>query len=189
MPSFEPSANLNAAFSLATNLLGVQLDPYQAFNFFIEIEGILAGGFSECTGLQVETEVKEYREGGLNEYMHKFPGASNNPPLKLIHGLTPIDGLWAWHQDIVTQSKIERRNGTVYLLNKRRIPVMWWNFSDAFPYKWTGPELRANSSDVAFESVELVHHGLSRPRLASFLASVGAELSGSIDISGSGGLI
>ncbi len=48
-----PALGLSAAFSLATNLSGIRADPYQAFNFLIEIEGILAGGFSECSGLQV----------------------------------------------------------------------------------------------------------------------------------------
>lgn len=165
-----PSPGLNAAFSLTTNLVGVRADPYQVFSFFVEIEGILAGGFSECTGLQVETEFYEYREGGQNEYVHHFAGATKYPPLILKHGLTPIDGLWMWHQDIVTQGKIERRNGTIYLLNRQRLPVIWWDFKEAFPYKWTGPELRADSGDVAVESVELVHRGLSRPRAATAIA-------------------
>ncbi len=165
-----PSPGLNAAFSLATNLAGVRADPYQVFSFFVEIEGILAGGFSECTGLQVETEFYEYREGGQNEYVHHFAGATKYPPLILKHGLTPIDGLWVWHQDIVSEGKIERRNGTIYLLNRQRLPVIWWDFKEAFPYKWTGPELRADSGDVAVESVELVHRGLSRPRAATAIA-------------------
>ena len=161
------SLGVNAAFSLTTNLLGIRADPYQVFNFFIEIQAIVVGGFSECTGLQVETEIQEYREGGLNEYLHHFAGATKHPPLVLKHGLTPIDGLWGWHQDIVRLGQVRRRNGTIYLLNRQRIPLIWWDFKEAFPYKWTGPELRANSGDVAFESVELVHRGLSRPRITN----------------------
>lgn len=170
------SLGRNAAFSLTTNLLGIRADPYQVFNFFIEIQGILVGGFSECSGLQVETELQEYREGGLNEYVHHFAGATKYPPLVLKHGLTPIDGLWSWHQDIVSEGKVKRRNGTIYLLNRKRIPLIWWNFKDAFPYKWTGPELRADSGDVAFESVELVHRGLSRPRLAALATGIAGGL-------------
>ena len=178
-----PALGLSAAFSLATNLSGVRADPYQAFNFLIEIEGILAGGFSECSGLQVETETFEYREGGLNDYMHRFAGPTKYPPLVLKHGLTQIDGLWAWHQD-VAQGKIERKNGTIYLLNKQQIPVIWWDFKEAFPFRWNGPQLQANSGQVAIESVELAHRGLSRPKLASLLAGIGAEISGSLTISG-----
>jgi phage tail-like protein len=179
-----PSLGLNAAFGLVTNLLGVRADPYQTFNFLIEIEGILAGGFSECSGLQVETEFFDYREGGLNDYVHRFAGPTKYPPLILKHGLTQIDGLWVWHQEVV-QGQIVRHSGTIYLLDKKRIPVMWWDFKEAFPVKWTGPDLRADSGNVAIESVELAHRGLSRPQLATALAGLGAELSASFEISGS----
>ena len=177
-----PSLGLNAAFGLVTNLLGIRADPYQVFNFLVEIEGILAGGFSECTGLQVETEFFDYREGGQNGFVHRFAGPTKYPPLILKHGLTQIDGLWSWHQDVVNE-KIERRNGTIYLLDKQRIPVMWWDFKEAIPYKWTGPDLRAESGAVAFESVELAHRGLSRPSLSNLLAGIGADIAGSLDVS------
>jgi phage tail-like protein len=173
-----PSLGLNAAFSLVTNLLGVRADPYHGFNFLVEVEGILAGGFSECTGLSVETEFFDYREGGVNEYVHRFAGPTKYPPLILKHGMTPIDGLWGWHQEVV-EGTVTRRNGTIYLLNKQHIPVMWWDFKEAFPVKWTGPDLRADSSSVALESVELAHRGLSRPRLAA-LAGLGLEIGASI---------
>jgi len=177
-----PSLGLNAAFGLVTNLLGVRADPYQVFNFLVETEGILAGGFSECSGLQVETEFFDYREGGQNEFVHRFAGPTKYPPLVLKHGLTQISGLWDWHQDVI-QGKIERKNGTIYLLDKQHIPVMWWDFKEAFPYKWTGPELRADSSNVAIESVELTHHGLSRPTLGNILAGIGGAISGALDVS------
>lgn len=185
-----PSLGLNAAFSLATNLLGIRADPYQAFNFLVEVEGILVGGCSDCTGLQVETELSRYSEGGLNDYEHTFIGRTKYPPLILKHGLTLIDDLWRWHQEItqgINLGKVERRNGTIYLLDKDKIPVMWWNFKEALPYKWIGPELRAGSGSIAFESVELVHRGLSRPTLGSLVAGIGAELGASLDISISGG--
>ena len=57
---------LNAAFTAGTNLLGIRNDPYFAFNFLVEIEGLVSWGFTEVTGLQVETEVEDYREGGRN---------------------------------------------------------------------------------------------------------------------------
>ena len=159
-----PTAGRNLAFVLGKNMAGVRLDPHPAFNFFIEIEGILTAGFTECSGLQVETKVESYQEGGLNEYVHTFRGRTACPPLVMKHGLTILDGLWTWHQELI-QGKVKRKNGTIYLLNSRHIPVTWWNFKGALPVRWTGPELRANSSEVAFESIELVHQGLSRPSL------------------------
>lgn len=177
-----PSLGLNAAFSLVTNLLGIRADPYQGFNFLVEIEGILAGGFSECTGLQVEVEFTEYQEGGQNDFAWRFAGRTRYPSLNLKHGLTLIDGLWAWHQD-VARGIIERHNGTVYLLDKQRLPVMWWDFKQALPVRWVGPDLRADSSSVAFESIELTHQGLSRPRLVAGVAgAIGASISGNFGI-------
>jgi phage tail-like protein len=177
-----PSLGLNAAFGLVTNLLGIRADPYQVFNFLVEIEGILAGGFSECSGLQVETETIDYREGGLNDYVHRFAGPTKYPPLILKHGLTQIDGLWSWHQEVVT-GKITRRNGTIYLLDKQRLPVMWWDFKEAFPVKWSGPDLNASSGNVAIESVELAHRGLSRPTIGGLLGGLGLDVSAALDVS------
>ncbi|HEX8920089.1 MAG TPA: phage tail protein [Pyrinomonadaceae bacterium] len=138
------------------------LDPFQGFNFFVEIEGLLVASFSECSGLQVETEVQEYAEGGLNDYTHHFRGRTKYPPLVLKKGLTLNNQLWRWHQGVI-EGKVERKNGTIYLLDTTYVPVIWWNFKKAFPVKWTGPDLRANSSDAAIESVELIHQGLSSP--------------------------
>ncbi len=137
-------------------------NPYQVFNFYVEIEGILAGGFTDCSGLQVETEIQEYAEGGLNDYVHRFKGRTRYPPLILKRGMTTLDGLWLWHQEVV-RNRVQRKNGTIFLLDAARNPVARWDFIGAFPVRWVGPELRAGSNDVAFESIELVHQGLSRP--------------------------
>jgi phage tail-like protein len=169
-----PAVGWNSAFTIFSNATGIRSDPYLAFNFFVEIQGILSGGFSEVSGIQAETEVQEYAEGGLNQHVHHFAGRTRYPPLVLRHGLTSMDGLWAWHQKVV-QGNVTRLNGTIYLLNEKRIPLIWWNFKNAFPAKWVGPDLRAGSSDIAFESVELVHEGLSRPILAVMAAGLGAN--------------
>jgi len=178
-----PTLGLNTAFSVLSNALGVRLDPFPAYNFLVEVEGILAGAFTECSGLSVETEFFEYREGGRNEFMRRFAGPTKYQPLVLKHGITLIDGLWGWHQDVVS-GDFSRHNGTIYLLERNSLPVMWWDFTDAFPIKWTGPQLVAQSSAVAFESVELMHNGLSKPGLVSAVAGLVGSLSGSVDIGG-----
>jgi phage tail-like protein len=170
-----PSIGANIGLSIAAGMTGLRVDPYQGCNFVVEIGQLLVGGFTEIGGLQVQTDVYEYREGGVNGYVHRFAGATQHPLLILKHGLSPIDGMWAWHQDVVA-GVIQRRNGTIYLLDKQQMPLMWWDFSDALPVKWTGPDLRAESASVAFESLELAHHGLSRPRLATASTGIAGEL-------------
>ncbi len=153
----------SAGLAAAGGALDVRLDPYAGFAFLVEIEGLLVGGFTEVTGLQVETEVEEYAEGGMNEFVHRLPGRTRHPSnLVLKRGLTDVDALWAWHQD-VARGHVTRRNGTIYLLDRQRVPSLWWDFREAFPVRWSGPELRSESSTVAAETVELVHRGLSRP--------------------------
>lgn len=156
---------------IAAGTVGKRVDPFLACNFFVDIEGIIVGSFSEVSGLEAEIETYPYREGGRNEHMHCFAGATKYPPLVLKHGLSPFDGLWSWQQDVVNGA-IQRRNGTLYLLDRLRIPVVWWDFKEALPIKWTGPTFNAAAATVAFESITLAHNGLSRPRVVN--AALGA---------------
>jgi phage tail-like protein len=138
------------------------MTPYQAFNFAVEIEGLLVGGFSQVSGLDSEIEMEEYREGGVNGFVHKLPVRTTHANLLLSHGLTSGSTLWNWYHS-VTQGAIQRRNGTIMLLDSRQAPVMWWNFRNALPVRWTGPAFSATSDEVAVETLELAHEGLTRP--------------------------
>lgn len=160
--------------------LGVRpLPTYQTFNFAVEIEGLLVGGFSEVSGLESEVEVEEYREGGVNGYVHKLPGRTTHTNLTLQHGLTSLSTLWNWYND-TSQGSIQRKNGTIMLLDPRQIPVMWWNFRNALPVRWTGPSFSAVSDEVGIEALELAHEGLTKPLLgqAAALASGIAQIAG-----------
>ncbi len=140
--------------------VGVRKDPYLAFNFLVEIGGLTVGGFSEVSGLQAEIETLDYREGGVNEYMHKLPGPARYPSnLVLKHGLTDSKTLWDWHQNAI-RGQIKRVDGSIILQSSTFQEVWRWNFFKAYPIRWSGPDLRASSSEVALETLELVHHGM-----------------------------
>jgi phage tail-like protein len=138
-------------------------DPYLANRFKVEIEGVVEAAFSECSGLVVETEVEERREGGQNLYAHRLPRGSRFVNLVLKRGLTDSDKLWAWHQEVVG-GKLKRRTLSVVLFDGAGDERWRWNLQEAYPTKWVGPELKADAGLVAIESLELVHHGLSRGR-------------------------
>ena len=177
-----PTLGLNALFAAGSNLLGIRFDPYLAYNFLVEIEGLVIGGFSEVSGLEVETEVEEYREGGQNAFVHKFAGATRYPNnLTLKRGLIDLDTLWGWHQDI-TQGRITRRNCSLYLLDHQRLPIMWWDFVGAYPVKWSGPQFNAASDAVAFESVEFAHQGFTKPEGNRLLAAARAAIGGAASL-------
>lgn len=142
--------------------IGDRRDPYLAYNFLVELEGLVVGGFSEVSGLQSEIEFQSYREGGVNEYVHKLWGPTRHSTnLVLKHGLTDPDILWAWYQDI-TLGVIVRRNLSVILLDNSREEKIRWNFIGAYPVRWVGPELRAGAAAVAVGTLELVHRGFIR---------------------------
>ena len=142
-----PIRGSNIGLSIASRATDLRFDPYQSAHFIVEIEGLLVGGFSQCSGLQVQIEGHEYREGGVNDFVFRFAGRTTHPPLLLKQGMSPLDGLWNWPQDTVA-GVIKRRNGTIYLLDQQRLPVMWWDFLEGLPMKWTGPELSADRGAV-----------------------------------------
>ncbi len=135
--------------------------PYMSFEFRIEIEGIVYAQASEVTGLSLETETEPYEEGGVNDFIYQLPKRTKYQHIILKRGITDKDEMWNWYQDVVN-GKFKRKNGAIILLDVTGDDKWRWNFIDAYPVKWTGPELRADSNTVAFESIELAHHGIKK---------------------------
>ena len=103
----------------------------------------------------------EYKEGGVNDYVHKFPTRASHGNLTLKRGLTLLDDdLWTWHQDFV-QGAGKRKNGLVFLMDESRSRAKVWMFQRGIPMKWVGPSLNATQSTVAIESLEIAHEGLT----------------------------
>jgi phage tail-like protein len=136
-----------------------RVDPYQGFRFLVELEGIVIGGFSEVSGLQAETKVTSIKEGGVNDHVHKIPEGTEYPNLVLKRGLTDSRLLWYWHQGVVN-GKVMRRNIFVVLLDGDGNEAWRWIFLNAYPVKWVGPDLKADSNAVAVESLEIAHDGM-----------------------------
>jgi T4-like virus tail tube protein gp19 len=68
--------------------------------------------------------------------------------------------LWAWHQGAL-QGVVLRQPVSVILMDTAGEPVWRWDFQDAYPIRWVGPDLRAGTGAVALEALELVHRGLA----------------------------
>lgn len=135
-------------------------EPYIAFNFCVEIGNVVAGGFSEVSGLVFETEIETFKEGGVNDVERQLTGASKFPSkLVLKRGLADQRDLWDWYRKVAT-GDVERKDLTIIQLDREGAESWRWSFRDACPTKWTGPELKAQTSSVAFESVEFIHRGL-----------------------------
>ena len=136
-------------------------DPFLAFRFEIKLDKQLVGGFSECSGIQLETKVHDYAEGGVNAFVHKFPTRTEQSNITLKRGIVDKK-LWDWYYKL-TQGEIEFRNSSILVHDPSGGQVVIkWEFERAFPCKWLGPELNAIQNNVAVETLELCHHGLKR---------------------------
>ena len=135
-------------------------DPRSAFRFEVTIDELASGGFSACSGLQLETEVYDYAEGGVNDVVHRFPTRTKQVSLVLKRGIVDRE-LWDWFADTMN-GFVRLRSGTVAVLDEAGAVTDEWRFRNAFPSKWQGPELDAAQSTVAIETFELAHQGLTR---------------------------
>lgn len=141
--------------------VGERKDPYLSYRFLVEIEGLIVGGFSEASGLQVEIETEEYREGGVNDHVHKLPKSTKYQNITLKRGITDSDVLWTWQQGAV-DGMIHRKNGRIVLLDPEGNESWHWTFEDAYPVKWMGPDLKADGNAIAIETLELAHNGIKK---------------------------
>ncbi len=144
-----------------THTLNEPQDPVLSFNFALEIDGIIEGFFMECTGLKSERKVEEFKEGGENSFVYKFPGQMSYANIVLKRGITSSTELLEWYQAGHNSGRVSRRKMTIILLNSKGETIKAWNVEAAFPVKWVGPDLKTDNSKVMVETLELAHHGLS----------------------------
>ena len=136
-------------------------DPYRVFNFVVEINGTQAAGFSEVTGLEARTETEDFREGGVNDYVHKVAKETRYANLTLKHGITDDKSLWDWC-NAIRGGRVERKTLSVILMDSQRNEKWRWIFRDAFPVKWNATDLSGSGNNIVVESVEFAHHGMSK---------------------------
>lgn len=140
---------------------GQRVDPYSNFNFLVEIDGITRAAFQEASGFDSTIDVTEHREGGENTTLRKLPGLTKYSNIVLKWGLTDDRELYDWHRQAV-KGNVQRRNGSIVLLDRRGQERVRWNFFHAWPTKWDGPDFNAEGNDVAIETLELAHEGVER---------------------------
>jgi len=137
-------------------------DPSPSFRFHVEIQGVNIARFSECSGLEFESETFDYKEGGLNSRIHRFPGRFKFTNLTLKKGIA-TDGqqLWNWVENTV-KGQITTHSVTVTLYDlSGQNPLRTWVFQDAYPIKWSAVALSADQNAIAIETLVLAHQGMS----------------------------
>ena len=139
----------------------IKNDPYRSHSFRLEIDGIERGGFRECSGLDSTNAPIDYREGDDALTLHRIPGMTSFSAITLRWGISDDADLYEWRQQVI-DGAVDRRNGSVVLLDDTGEEKVRWNFVSAWPSKWTAPTFNATGNEVAIESLEITHEGLSR---------------------------
>jgi phage tail-like protein len=139
---------------------GARLDPLTSFNFLVQIDGITRAAFHECSGFNSTVDVIEHREGGAISPL-KLPGQTKYGNVVLKRGVTDDRELYNWHL-AAANGEVERRSGSIVVLDRKGEEKARWNFFDAWPQKWEGPALSSEGTDIAIETLELAVERLER---------------------------
>jgi phage tail-like protein len=148
-----------------TTKTGKRFDPFPTFKFHVQVGDITEAAFSDCSGLEMSTEVFTYAEGGLNEYVHQFPGRTKYSNITLKRGFATSNEIYKWYKEMESKllggESFDFRQVTIILYSSV-IPgkSMRWILNKAFPVKWVGPVFKADEAAVAVETLEFAHHGI-----------------------------
>jgi phage tail-like protein len=165
-----------------------RVDPVGGWNFTVSLLGStttagavlsalakpFAAGFSECSGLEASMTVEDYREGGRNDTVLRFPGRISWSPIRLRRGMASSEEIWNWY-DAFLQGRGERLDGVITLLDEHGEPVRIWRFDRGIPSRWAGPAMNAGQSGVAIEELEIVHEGI-RPEATGAVSRVAGAI-------------
>lgn len=134
-------------------------EAYPGCRFYVMLDGVVQGVFTEVGGLQVEMDVMEYQEGGNNGFVYRLPGFTKVSNITLKRGMTKSNDFFKWCANIAT-GNFRRRNISIVMYDVAGEELMRWNFMNAYPVKWTGPQFQASDAAAAIETLELAHEGM-----------------------------
>jgi phage tail-like protein len=128
--------------------------------YYVSIDGdAYRAVFSEVGGLSLETDVQEYVEGGNNSFVYRLPGVTRTGNISLRRGITRDNELLRWHLRIA-HGVVDLRGVQITAFTTDGTPLVTWSVQNAFPVRWTGPQLNAATPAVAVEHLELAHSGV-----------------------------
>lgn len=118
--------------------------------------------FQEVSGLDIEAQIIEYRHGNSKEFSTiKMPGIKKTGNVTLKKGVFVKDnGFWDWFNKI-KMNTIERQTVVISLLDEAGKPTMVWTLNNAWPTKITGTDMKSDGNEVAVETIEVAHEGLT----------------------------
>lgn len=136
--------------------------PLPNFYFKVDIGDQKDVPFQEISGLDTETQSIEYRAGNSKEFSTvKMPGIKKTGNVTLKKGIFAKDNkFWDWYNQIKLNT-IKRVTVTIQLCDEAGSPTMVWTLANAWPTKITGTDMKSDGNEVAVETLEVAHEGLT----------------------------
>ncbi len=135
--------------------------PLPKFHFQVKWDSNVMS-FQEVSGLDIEAQTIEYRSGDSKEFSTvKMPGIKKTGNVTMKKGVFKSDNkFWDWFNQI-KMNTVKRVPVTISLLDEAGSATMVWTLANAWPTKITGTDLKADGNEVAVESIEIAHEGLT----------------------------
>lgn len=138
--------------------------PFKKYNYEVTIDGKVVGGFSEVSAPDISSDAIEYREGNFAvNTVGKQPGLIKYGNITLKWGMTSSMELYNWMKE-VESGTINRKTVVISLYDDKQAEIAKWTVISAWPAKYTAPDFNASSNEVAVESLELAHEGVTRDK-------------------------
>ena len=135
--------------------------PMPKFHFEVKWDSEVMS-FQEISGLDTEAQPIEYRHGDSPEFSTiKMPGIKKTGNVTMKKGVFKSDNkFWDWYSQI-KMNTIKRVPVTISLLDEGGAPTMVWVLANAWPTKITGTDLKSDGNEVAIETIEIAHEGIT----------------------------
>ncbi|MBK6854426.1 MAG: phage tail protein [Burkholderiales bacterium] len=135
--------------------------PLPKFHFQVTWDSAVMS-FEEVSGLDVEAQAIEYRHGDSPVFSTiKMPGLKKYGNVTMKKGVFKSDNtFWDWFNQI-KMNTVKRVPVTISLLDEAGKPTMVWTLINAWPTKVTGTDLKSEGNEVAVETIEVAHEGLT----------------------------
>lgn len=136
--------------------------PLPKFYFMVDWGSTTNIPFQEVSGLEIQAEALEYRHGNSPVFSKiNMPGMVKNNNITMKKGVFANDNtFWDWYAKI-KMNTIERQNVVVKLLDEGGNPTMTWTLNNAWPTKISSTDMKSDANEVAVESIEIMHEGLT----------------------------
>ena len=136
--------------------------PLPKFYFMVDWGDTTNIPFQEVSGLNIEAQPLSYRHGNSPVFSEiNMPGIVKNSNVTMKKGVFANDNsFWDWYNKI-KMNTIQRQNVVIRLLDEGGNPTMTWTLTNAWPTKISSTDLKSDANEVAVESIELMHEGLT----------------------------